>query len=77
MAWWGNAPGIHGMQEVWGSNPHSSTTGQEPISNNELVSDPLVRGILRGKIVFTCGRMTSINASAKVALASERRLRGQ
>ncbi len=25
MAWWGNMPVIHGMQEVWGSNPHSST----------------------------------------------------
>src|SRR5690349_9527047 len=25
MAWLGNACGIHGMQEVWGSNPHSST----------------------------------------------------
>ena len=25
MAWSGNACGIHGMQEVWGSNPHSPT----------------------------------------------------
>src|ERR1035441_7721618 len=26
MAWWGSGRVIHGMQEVWGSNPHSSTS---------------------------------------------------
>ena len=41
-----------GMQEVWGSNPHSSTAGQKPISNSEPVSSPLVRGILRGRIAL-------------------------
>jgi hypothetical protein len=30
--WSGNAFGLHGMQEVWGSNPHSST-GQRDNSN--------------------------------------------
>jgi hypothetical protein len=27
IAWSGNLLVIHGMQEVWGSNPHSSTHG--------------------------------------------------
>ena len=29
MACSGNRLVIHGMQEVWGSNPHSSTPGQK------------------------------------------------
>ncbi len=33
FTWWGNRPEIHGMQEVWGSNPHSSTQFRRPIRN--------------------------------------------
>jgi hypothetical protein len=31
---------LYGMQEVWGSNLHSSTPGQKCISNNESASGP-------------------------------------
>ena len=48
MAWWANMPEIHGMQEVWGSNPHSSTAGQSHNSKFVLVAGSLVRGGLRG-----------------------------
>jgi hypothetical protein len=40
---------LDGMQEVWGSNPHSSTAGQRHNPNSEPVSNPLLRGNPRGR----------------------------
>jgi hypothetical protein len=52
---------IHGMQEVRGSNPLSSTPGKEYNSNTEPMTSLVARGILRGKIhpwdgYLICGR---------------------
>jgi hypothetical protein len=41
---------LHGMQEVSGSSPLSSTQLRSIFSNAEPMSVPLLRGILRGKI---------------------------
>jgi len=40
----------HGMQEVSGSSPLSSTQFRSIFSNAEPMSVPPLRGILRGKI---------------------------
>ncbi len=37
-----------GMQEVWGSNPHSSTQVQKRNSKSEPLTEPFLRGRTRG-----------------------------
>jgi hypothetical protein len=47
---------LHGMQEVSGSSPLSSTPGQRPFSRSRERAFFVLRGTLRGKIVAApCG----------------------
>jgi len=63
MAWSWDGRVIHGMQEVWGSNPHSSTAGQTRNSNAETMSRRPLRGILKGEICPQDGSLLSIGAA--------------
>jgi hypothetical protein len=67
-----NLPVIHGMQEVWGSNPHSSTQGHAHNSNSEPVTGPAPEGHLRGSFaasVITVGLLTCGGAEDGPALS--------
>jgi hypothetical protein len=54
--WSVEVPALHGMQEVSGSSPLSSTPGQRPFSRSRERAFFILRGTLRGKIVSAaCG----------------------
>ena len=66
--WSVEVPALHGMREVSGSSPLSSTPGQ-----TKLVSVRLVRGILRGKIHRTMA-VWPAETQAWLSLPGEQRL---
>jgi hypothetical protein len=59
----GDSWSVHGMQEVRGSNPRSSTAGHGHYSNSEPVIGPLLRGNPRAGLaavrLLTCGDLRS------------------